>query len=159
MRFAGVPNVSHEYSKSPNLPRGLYILGDAFMALNPVYGQGMTVASLGARLLDRTFRDALHTGQIKAKNRKSSISMALCVSPSPQVLGAEDSSFRKIALHAASRGFHAKQHKEYTAAWRMATQEDMRYPQVEIIRTEPPPSLMYGMHAVVAGRSCKRTSG
>jgi len=82
MRFAGVPNVSHEYSKSPNLPRGLYILGDAFMALNPIYAQGMTVATAGAILLDRTFREALHTGQIKAKIKKSSFSMALCVSPS-----------------------------------------------------------------------------
>ncbi len=39
------------YERMPRFPDGLVILGDAVCALNPVYGQGMTVCSLSARLL------------------------------------------------------------------------------------------------------------
>lgn len=41
------------YGRLPHLPDGLVILGDAACALNPRYGQGMTVASLSAERLDR----------------------------------------------------------------------------------------------------------
>ncbi|HZH74494.1 MAG TPA: hypothetical protein VEY88_00585 [Archangium sp.] len=39
------------YEKLARLPEGFVLLGDTVCALNPVFGQGMTVISLGAKLL------------------------------------------------------------------------------------------------------------
>ena len=46
-------NQWRHYEKLPTMPDGVVALGDAVCAFNPVYGQGMTVAALGATLLDR----------------------------------------------------------------------------------------------------------
>jgi flavin-dependent dehydrogenase len=40
------------YEKLSRLPQGLVMLGDAVCAFNPVYGQGITTAALGALTLD-----------------------------------------------------------------------------------------------------------
>jgi 2-polyprenyl-6-methoxyphenol hydroxylase-like FAD-dependent oxidoreductase len=46
-------NCWRHYERLKRLPDGLVAVGDAVCAFNPVYGQGMTVAALGASLLDQ----------------------------------------------------------------------------------------------------------
>lgn len=49
--FARAENRMRHYERLPRHLDGLVALGDAVFALNPVYGQGMTVAAIGARTL------------------------------------------------------------------------------------------------------------
>lgn len=50
--FQRAANRLRHYDKLPRYLEGVLAIGDSFYALNPVYGQGMTVAALGALTLD-----------------------------------------------------------------------------------------------------------
>lgn len=52
-------NRRHRFDRLSGWPRGFLVLGDAVTALNPVYGQGLTVAARGAAAL----RSALAEGE------------------------------------------------------------------------------------------------
>src|SRR5439155_959510 len=49
-------NVLRHYERLARFPDGLVVVGDAACAFNPVYGQGMTAAAMGALLLDECLR-------------------------------------------------------------------------------------------------------
>jgi 2-polyprenyl-6-methoxyphenol hydroxylase-like FAD-dependent oxidoreductase len=49
-------NRLRHYDRLERFPEGVVALGDAVCAFNPVYGQGMTAAALGAEVLDRWLR-------------------------------------------------------------------------------------------------------
>jgi uncharacterized protein (TIGR02246 family) len=53
------------YDRMPRLPNGLLVLGDALCNLNPLYGQGMTLAGLQALAL----RDCLRAGDTDLARR------------------------------------------------------------------------------------------
>lgn len=54
--YRNTANRLRHYEKLDCLPDGLAVIGDAACAFNPVYGQGMTVAALGAEILDQSLR-------------------------------------------------------------------------------------------------------
>lgn len=56
-RYRATENRRRHYEKLPRQPESFIILGDAACAFNPVYGQGMTTAALGAEALDECLRE------------------------------------------------------------------------------------------------------
>ena len=56
-------NQWRHYEQLPAMPSGIVALGDAVCCFNPVYGQGMTAAALGAITLQQCLRKANQTTQ------------------------------------------------------------------------------------------------
>lgn len=54
--FRATENRWRHYERLAAQPEGLLVLGDAACAFNPVYGQGMTMAALGALVLRQSLR-------------------------------------------------------------------------------------------------------
>lgn len=54
--FRDTGNRRRHFERPGAAPEGLIVLGDATCTFNPVYGQGMSVAALGARALRETLR-------------------------------------------------------------------------------------------------------
>lgn len=55
-------NHLRHYEKLEKFPENFLILGDAVCTFNPVYGQGMTVAALGALTLKNCLQQQKHNG-------------------------------------------------------------------------------------------------
>ncbi|WP_328875317.1 monooxygenase [Streptomyces sp. NBC_00287] len=53
-RYGGLGGEWYRYDRVRPWPGGVVVLGDALCGLNPLYGHGMTVAAVQARLLGRT---------------------------------------------------------------------------------------------------------
>jgi 2-polyprenyl-6-methoxyphenol hydroxylase-like FAD-dependent oxidoreductase len=53
----GTENRLRRFDKLTNQPQNFVVLGDAYCAFNPVYGQGMTIAAMGAMALDQCLRE------------------------------------------------------------------------------------------------------
>lgn len=56
MSFRFPASIRRHYERMSTFPDGLLILGDAACVFNPVYGQGMTVAAIEARMLGEHLR-------------------------------------------------------------------------------------------------------
>ena len=57
----GTENRLRHFERARRLPDNFLALGDAVCAFNPVYGQGMTIAALGAMTLEQSLREQLRS--------------------------------------------------------------------------------------------------
>jgi len=56
-RHRGTENRLRHFDRLTRMPENFIALGDSVCAFNPVYGQGMTVAALGAMVLEKCLRE------------------------------------------------------------------------------------------------------
>ncbi|GAB4207016.1 MAG: hypothetical protein OHK0022_34710 [Roseiflexaceae bacterium] len=54
--YRRMENQQRHYERMERWPEGLVVLGDAAVALNPLYGQGMTLVALAVQALDKQLR-------------------------------------------------------------------------------------------------------
>jgi 2-polyprenyl-6-methoxyphenol hydroxylase-like FAD-dependent oxidoreductase len=70
-------NRLRHYDRLGRFPDGVVAVGDAVRAFNPVYGQGMTAAALGAEVLDRWLREeSSHRGPGRSRVFQSRLARA-----------------------------------------------------------------------------------
>jgi 2-polyprenyl-6-methoxyphenol hydroxylase-like FAD-dependent oxidoreductase len=130
-------NRRRRYDRMHRFPRGLLVLGDALCAFNPIYGQGMAVAALEARVL----RDCLRGGEENLARRffrkaakPIQIAWDMAVGADlalPYVSGSRPLQMRLVSSY-VGRVLVAAQHDPVVAA---------RFMQVSAL-TEKPPRLM-----------------
>lgn len=93
----GTENRRRHYEQLKRMPEGLIVIGDGACAFNPVYGQGMTTAALGAEWLNECLRKQFANGQheITGLGRKFQRGLAR-LNASPWMLSTgEDYRYRK----------------------------------------------------------------
>jgi 2-polyprenyl-6-methoxyphenol hydroxylase-like FAD-dependent oxidoreductase len=105
--YRGTANRWRRYDRLKHFPQGLIVTGDAVCAFNPLYGQGMTAAALGAELLETALQRSQPSDRGKAPTH------------------------RPLNLPALDRHFRPAIARALQLPWLMATGEDLRWPSTE----------------------------
>ncbi len=103
-------NLRRHYERLASMPAGLVVLGDAFCSFNPIYGQGMTSAALGAATLGEILKETSGDGR---KQTPGNV---------PQ---------KRAGAETIGRRFHSRFGRILDGVWMQTTSEDLRFPQAE----------------------------
>ncbi|MDB5312851.1 MAG: 2-polyprenyl-6-methoxyphenol hydroxylase-like oxidoreductase [Gemmataceae bacterium] len=136
-------NRLRHYDRLRLFPDGVVAVGDAVCAFNPVYGQGMTAAALGAEVLDRWLRQkSSHGGP--GRGRVFQRRLARATSAAWQLSAGADSRFR--TTRGPPQGRVARLTGGYIdAVMRAATRRPwVRRRLMEVLHMLRPPSALFG---------------
>jgi 2-polyprenyl-6-methoxyphenol hydroxylase-like FAD-dependent oxidoreductase len=155
--YRGTENRAHHYERLRRWPAGLVALGDAVCAFNPVYGQGMTTAALGALALGRCLRRA---SDVLSRGLCHQFQKDLARQNEPAWVLATGSDRRYPDAEGEPQGL-----KERVAHWyvdrvmALATHSrEVRYRLLEVLQLLRPPSALFSpaIAARVAWRAAAR---
>jgi 2-polyprenyl-6-methoxyphenol hydroxylase-like FAD-dependent oxidoreductase len=136
-------NRLRHYERLARFPDGVVALGDAVCAFNPVYGQGMTTAALGAEELDRwLLEESSHRGP--GRGRVFQHRLARATAAAWQISAGADYRFR--TTEGPPQGRVARLTGGYIAAvMRVAmTRPWVRRRLTEVLHLLRPPSALFG---------------
>jgi 2-polyprenyl-6-methoxyphenol hydroxylase-like FAD-dependent oxidoreductase len=132
-------NRLRHYDRLGRFPDGVVAVGDAVCAFNPVYGQGMSAAALGAEVLDRWLREG-HRGPVPGRDFQRRLARATAAW---QLSTGADYSFR--TTEGPPQGRVARLTGRYIAAvMRVATRRPWaRRRLAEVFHLLRPPSALF----------------
>jgi 2-polyprenyl-6-methoxyphenol hydroxylase-like FAD-dependent oxidoreductase len=135
-------NRLRHYDRPGRLPDGVVAVGDAVCAFNPIYGQGMTAAALGAEVLDRWLREGAHCGP--GRGRVFQRHLARAIAGAWQLSAGADFRFR--TTEGAPQTRVARLTGRYIAAvMRAATRRPwVRRRLAEVLHLLRPPAVLFG---------------
>jgi 2-polyprenyl-6-methoxyphenol hydroxylase-like FAD-dependent oxidoreductase len=136
-------NRQRHYDRLGRLPDGVVVVGDAVCAFNPVYGQGMTAAAIGAEVLDHwLWEGASHRGP--GRGRVFQRRLARATGNAWQISSAADYRFR--ATEGPPQGRLARLTDGYVAGvMRAATSRPwVRRRLLDVLHLLRPPSALFG---------------
>ena len=136
-------NRLRHYDRLGRFPDGVVAVGDAVCAFNPVYGQGMTTAALGAEVLDRWLQEeSSHRGP--GRGRVFQRRLARATAAAWQLSAGADSRFR--TTEGPPRGRVARLAGCHIAGvMRAATRRPwVRRRLAEVLHLLRPPSALFG---------------
>jgi 2-polyprenyl-6-methoxyphenol hydroxylase-like FAD-dependent oxidoreductase len=136
-------NRLRHYDRLGGFPDGLVAVGDAVCAFNPVYGQGMTAAALGAEVLERWLRErSLHRGA--GRSRVFQRCLARATEAAWNISAGADYGFR--TTQGTPQGRIARLTGSYLAAvMQAATRRPwVRRRLTEVLHLVRPPSALFG---------------
>jgi 2-polyprenyl-6-methoxyphenol hydroxylase-like FAD-dependent oxidoreductase len=136
-------NRLRHYDRLGRFPDGIVAVGDAVCAFNPVYGQGMSAAALGAEVLDRWLWEEAHRGP--GGGRVFQRRLARATAPAWQLATGADYRFRAVA--GAPQGRVARLTGRYLdAVMRAATRRPwVRRRLADVLQLLRPPSALFGL--------------
>jgi flavin-dependent dehydrogenase len=136
-------NRLRHYDRLGRLPDGVVAVGDAVCAFNPVYGQGMTAAALGAEVLDHWLREGSPRGGW-GRGRIFQRRLARATAAAWRLSAAADYRFR--ATEGPPQGRLARLTGGYVyGVMRAATRRPcVRRRLVEVLHLLRPPSALFG---------------
>jgi 2-polyprenyl-6-methoxyphenol hydroxylase-like FAD-dependent oxidoreductase len=134
-------NRLRHYDRLGRFPDGVVAVGDSVCAFNPVYGQGMTVAALGAEVLDLWLREESHHGAGRGRFFQL---LARATAAAWQLSAGADYGFR--TTEGPPQGRVARLTSGYLAGvMRAATRRPwVRQRLAEVLHLLRPPSALFG---------------
>jgi hypothetical protein len=138
----GTENRLRHYDRLAGFPDGVVAVGDAVCAFNPVYGQGMSAAALGAEVLDLWLREEAHRGP--GGGRVFQRRLARATAPAWQMATGADYRYRAVA--GPPQGWVARLTGRYfDAVIRTATRRPwVRRRLADVLQLLRPPSALFG---------------
>jgi 2-polyprenyl-6-methoxyphenol hydroxylase-like FAD-dependent oxidoreductase len=139
----GTENRLRHYDRLGRFPDGVVALGDAFCAFNPVYGQGMTAAALGAEVLHHWLREG-SSHRAPGRGRVFQRRLARATAAAWELSVGADSRFR--TTQGLPRGQVARLTGRYIdEVMRAATrQPSVRRRLAEVLHMLRPPPALFG---------------
>jgi flavin-dependent dehydrogenase len=135
-------NRLRHYDRLGRFPDGVVAVGDAVCAFNPVYGQGMSAAAVGAEVLDRWLRKEAHRGP--GEGRLFQHRLAQATAPAWELATGADYRFEAVAGPPQSRVARLTG-RYFDAVIRAATRRPwVRRHLADVLQLLRPPSALFG---------------